>query len=275
MGIFSETVAGRELFQRYVARLAFRSKLLGGVPKDPHLVEAWLRARAGINDEDELHHAWLRTLGQLGLDTGEQVSVDDAVAASRKLAETRLTTGFKVDSEHGLYVEARQVKAGLRENINILYGGQRVGPTRKGARAFVAERVFVTPDRLYLDRREPDGVELIIGHLSGPQGPRSVLSYHEYVEAPAAIEFTVLVAEDAVPQPWWPRVWTLFEQNGLGATRSQGFGTFDLVRWDRVDAPTRETSPTERQATASLFDPSQSHGCGKTSAARNIAQPPK
>jgi len=243
MGVFSDTAAGRDLFQRYTARLAFRARLLGGVPKDPHLVEAWLRARADISDEDELHHTWLRTLGELGVDIGEQISPDDALAASRKLAETRLTTGFKVDAERGLYLEARQVKAGLRENINILYGGQRVGPTRKGARGFVAERVFVTPDRLYLDRREPDGVELIIGHLSGPQGPRSVLSYHEYVEAPAAIEFTVLVAEDAVPQLWWPRVWTLFEQNGLGATRSQGFGTFNLVRWDRAGVLAGETSP--------------------------------
>jgi hypothetical protein len=121
-------------------------------------------------------------------------------------------------------------------------------PTRKGARAFVAERVFVTPDRLYLDRREPDGVELIIGHLTGPQGPRSVLSYHEYVEAPAAVEFTVLVAEDAIPRDRWPRVWTLFEQNGLGATRSQGFGTFDLVRWDPAGVRAGETSTTERHS---------------------------
>jgi hypothetical protein len=139
MGVFSATAAGRELFQRYTARLAFRSRLLGGIPRDPQLVEAWLRARAGISDDDELHGAWLRTLGELGVDTVERVALDDAVAASQKLAETRLTIGFKVDAERGLYIEARQVKAGLRENINILYGGQRVGPMRKGAHAFVAE----------------------------------------------------------------------------------------------------------------------------------------
>jgi hypothetical protein len=243
VGVFSDTEGGRGLFQRYTARLAFCTRVLGGVPKDPHLVEAWLRTRAGISDEDELRNAWLRTLAELGVDLSEQMSHDAAVAASRKLAETRLTTGFKVDAERGLYIEARQVKAGLRENVNVLHGSQRVGPTRKGARGFFAERVFVTPDRLYLDRREPDGIELIIGHLGGPQGPRSVLSYHEYVAAPATIDFTVLVAEDCIPQDWWPRVWTLFEQNGLGATRSQGFGRFDLVRWDRAPAPAGEVSP--------------------------------
>jgi hypothetical protein len=234
MGVFSGTAAARELFQSYRARIAFRNKLLGGVPKDPELVEAWLRSKAGISDQDELRHAWLRTLLELGMEVSEQTTFEDAMSASRKLAGSKVTTGFKVSAERGLYIESRQVKAGLRENVNILYGGSRVGPTKKGPRSFVAERVFITPDELYLDRREPDGVELIIGHLAGPQGPRSVLSYHEYVAPPVSIEFTVMVAEDSIPHEWWPRVWTLFEQNGLGATRSQGYGTFDLLAWERV-----------------------------------------
>jgi hypothetical protein len=33
------------LFTRYRARLVFRDKVLGGVPKDPRLIEGWLRAR--------------------------------------------------------------------------------------------------------------------------------------------------------------------------------------------------------------------------------------
>jgi hypothetical protein len=237
MGVFSGTTAARELFQFYKARIEFRNKLLGGIPKDPQLVEAWLRGKVGISDEDELRHAWLRTLLELGMEVSEQMTFEAAIDASKRLAGSKVTTGFKVDAERGLYIESRQVKAGLRENINILYGGTRIGPTRKAPRSFVAERVFIAPERLYLDRTEPDGVELIIGHLAGPQGPRSVLSYHQYVDKSAAIDFTVMVAEDSIPHEWWPRVWTLFEQNGLGATRSQGYGTFDLVRWDRLAVP--------------------------------------
>src|ERR1700730_9140937 len=46
-GIFD---AQSTLFTRYAARLVFRDKLLGGVPRDPKLIEAWhcgLRATAG------------------------------------------------------------------------------------------------------------------------------------------------------------------------------------------------------------------------------------
>jgi hypothetical protein len=157
----------------------------------------------------------------------ENMSFDDVVeASSRRLAANKVTIGFKVDPGRGLYLESRQVKAGIREVINILYGGTRIGPTRKGARSYVAERVFVTPERLFLGSDEPDGLELMVGHLSGAQGQRSVLSYHEYVQAPAALDFTVMMAEDSVPEEWWARLWTLFEQNGLGAARSQGHGTF-------------------------------------------------
>jgi hypothetical protein len=240
VGIFSATEAGRRLFQLYRARLEFRNKVLGGVPKDPQLIESWLRSRAGISDQEELRQAWLRTLLEIGVQVADTMSFEDAVEASKKLAADKVTNGFKVERSRGLYLEARQVKAGIRETINILYGGTRIGPTRKGARSYVAERVFITPDKLFLDRREPDGVELLVGHISGPQGPRSVLSYHEYVQAPAALEFTVMVAEDAVPEEWWARLWTLFEQNGLGAVRSQGYGTFDLVRWDKLGVPTQE-----------------------------------
>jgi hypothetical protein len=71
-----------------------------------------------------------------------------------------------------------------------------------------------------------------------------VLSYHEYVQAPACLDFTVLVAKDSVPEEWWPRLWTLFEQNGVGAVRSQGYGTFDLVRWDKLGVPSQEQFET-------------------------------
>jgi hypothetical protein len=240
MRVFSATEAGRSLFQLYRARIEIRHRVLGGVPKDAELIESWLRTKAGISDQEELRNAWLRTLFELGVDVVDNMSFDEAVEASKRLAANKVTTGFKVDCDRGVYLESRQLKAGIRETINILYGGTRIGPTRKGARSYVAERVFVTPDRLFLDRAEPDGVELMVGHVNGPQGHHSVLSYHEYVQAPASLDFTVLVAEDSVPEEWWARIWTLFEQNGLGAVRSQGNGTFDLVQWDKLGVPTQE-----------------------------------
>lgn len=234
MGIFAST---SKLWTRYRAQLQFRDKLMGGVPHDPKLIEGWLRSKAGMND-GELHAVLLRTLSEMGTEVQEDMTLEDMEKASSKVAGTKETTGFKRD-DHGLYIESRQIKAGLKETTNILYAGDKdwlkneKNPTRKGAKPFVAERVFVSPDRIYLDRMEPDGVEMIVGHVTGPQGPRSTLGYHEYVTQPL-ITFDVLVAKDCIPDNWWPDMWTHQEENGIGALRSQGHGRFDIVAWDKV-----------------------------------------
>jgi hypothetical protein len=218
-----------QLFVRYNARIAFRDKLLGGVPKDPRLIEAWLRARAGLDDGDELRQAVLRTVAELGESPASNGDHDDPVRASEQLAVRRVTTGFKV-AEEGLYLEARQVKALLKECTNILFGGERWGPTRKGPKSYLAERVFVEPERLYLGITQPAGLELIVGHHTGPAGPHSTLGYHEYVLRPE-LDFSVLVLRDVITPAQWADVWVLAQQIGLGAVRSQGYGRFRLVAW--------------------------------------------
>jgi hypothetical protein len=205
---------------------------MGGVPKDPKLIEAWLRTKAGVSDTEEVRAAVLRTLSELGAEVRPDMTFAEIEAASEKIAGVKETTGFKRD-EQGLYLEARQFKAGLKESTNILYAGERVGPTKKGPRAYLAERVFVSPDAIYLDRTEPDGIEMVVGHVTGPQGPRSTLGYHEYVRR-ACVVFDVLVTQDSIPKQWWPELWTHMEENGFGALRSQGYGKCDLVGWDEV-----------------------------------------
>src|SRR6266536_963298 len=95
------------VFECWSARLVFRDKLIGGVPKDPKLIEGWLRAKAGLNDDAEVRQAMLRTLTELGAEVKAEMTFDDLVRASQAVASLKQTTGFKVGSE-GLYVEARQ-----------------------------------------------------------------------------------------------------------------------------------------------------------------------
>jgi len=156
------------------------------------------------------------------------INAEDGRTQDQVVAK-KLTTGFKV-GEHGLYVEARQVKALLKECTNILFGGERWGPTRKGPKSFLAERVFVEPDRLYLGVQQPSGLELLVGHVNGPTGPQSTLGYHEYVLEPD-LEFSVLVLRDVITADQWADVWALAEQIGFGAVRSQGYGRFRVVSW--------------------------------------------
>lgn len=229
MGIFDTQT---DVFTTYHARICFRDKLMGGVPKDPKIIEGWLRSKAGIEDTEEVKQAMLRTLSELGADVRPGMTYDELVAASEQLATSKQTNGFKV-GECGLYIESRQIKSMLKESTNILFAGDRWGKTKKGPKSFVAERVFVNPDKLFLGTKEPTGVDLFIGHTSGPRGPQSNLTYYEYVTEPE-IEFTVMVAEDAIPQENWAQIWVHAQENGLGALRSQGFGRFDIMQWDKL-----------------------------------------
>lgn len=231
----------KQAFARYTAELTFHRKLMGGIPKDPNLIEGWLASKAGIKDEQELRRAVLRTLAEQGFDeagtmmdakeiTDETYEVIKTAAA--QIAGSQQTTGFKVNA-NGLYVENRQFKAMLKECVNICFASERWGPTKKGPKSFTAERVFVTPAEISLGRMEPDGTEQIIGHISDQRGKRSTVGYHEYVERPV-LTIGIEVLDNSIKPEWWSRIWVEAERSGFGALRSQGYGTFNVTKWERV-----------------------------------------
>jgi len=221
------------VFTAYKATIQFRDRVYGGTPRDPRVIEGWLKSKAGIEDADELRRVTLRTLVELGT-VPEDATAEELDAAIARVAQTRQTNGFKRDPELGLYLESRVVKAAIKEATNILYAGERWGATKKGPKQFVAERVFPVPDKLPLGKQEPDGIELFVGHVSGPAGKQSTLTYYEYVVRPMLV-VTLLVLRDSVDRGRWMELWELMGENGLGALRSQGAGRFDLVNWEPVD----------------------------------------
>lgn len=188
----------------------------------------------GLKDEAEIQQYMVKTLQELGVDIPTDASYEDIENVSAELALKTKTVGFKLD-ERGLYLESRIIKSGLKETANVLYAGDRWGKTKKGPKSFLAERVFVSPDKIYLDRQESDGIELFIGHTNGPRGPQSNLTYYEFVTQPR-IGFDVLVTQDAIEERHWPEIWLHAQENGFGALRSQGFGRFDITAWDKVES---------------------------------------
>jgi hypothetical protein len=248
-GIFDSIASS--LFVTYRARLRFRDRVVGGTPSNPKLIEGWLRAKMGVSQQEEVRSLTQQTLRELGLEgelfDGEDVRFETLAAASEAIAKNSNTTMFKRDAA-GLYVESRAVKAMLKEATAILFPGSnkgagvemngaatvhKWGQTGKAPRSAAAEWIFVNPDHIGLGVIEPSGIDLSIGHINGPQGARSTLDYYEYVER-AAIEFEVLVLQDRVPAERWPEIWRYAQEMGLGAKRSQGFGRFDVLAWDRA-----------------------------------------
>lgn len=242
MGIFADRKS--EVFTKYHARLKFRNQLRAGIPGDPDVMQSWLRVKTGITDKAELEATMLRTLRELGIDVEEGASYQDMVDAADKVADENKAQVFKRDAEIGLYLEARCVKAMLKEAAAIVFDGMRWGGRPKvtkpeemtggkNARSVLAETVFVSPEKIALGRKMPDGTDTYPCHVKDFRGETTTsLVRQEYVNE-AVIEFDVLTV-GKVPADAWGALWVFAEENGLGARRSQGAGQFEIEQWDLV-----------------------------------------
>lgn len=234
MGVFDQYAVDKGIWTFFDVALKFNGRVMGGTPNNPDIIRGWLAAKAGITDEQEIQHLTAETLAQLGYPVRPDMSVDEVREAMAVIEERSHTNSFKRD-EQGLYLEDRVVKAMLREQVNILFAGERWGRTKKGPRSFFVERVFVSPARVHLGRMVADGTQLFIGHTDGPSGRQSNLTRYEYAESPV-IEFSLAVLKDEIGEEAWPEIWLLGERNGLGSLRSQSFGQFETIKWDKQKA---------------------------------------
>jgi hypothetical protein len=223
------------LFARYRVAIRFTGKVMGGIPRRPDIIEGWLRKNTGVTDDEELRAMTLQTLRDIGVEVPANATYEDMVEASKKIAAEQSGNTFKRDGR-GLYLEDRNIKAMLKESCNVVFpwdGGLNKfrGKTPRSA---LAEWVFVDEARCYFGRDEVDGRHLQVGQVSGPQGPRSTLTYYDYILQPT-LSFHVLSFEDRVTEDQWRAIFLHAQRNGLGALRSQSFGQFKVIAFDKLE----------------------------------------
>jgi len=240
VGIFD--AVDTNLFTKYRVKATFTDLVLGGVPQKAEIIDAWLRKRLKLTDErDEIMQEVANTLRETGVPFDGTETDEDIIEASKKVMGVRQGNTFRRDSLGGLYLSNYQAKSMLKEATNISFAGakneegKRIGwgPTKKGPKAFLAERVFVDEQRVYLGRQEPDGTMTQIGHVTGPQGPRSTLTYIDYCVQPH-IEMTVSSFQDSITDSQWFTILELSQRLGLGALRSMSHGQFKVTAFDRL-----------------------------------------
>lgn len=198
------------MWKHYEVTIQFRDKVVGGIPKSKEMIEGWLKSRHMEDMVDQ-------TVAQMG------DQLDNAIDT--------MWTGFKKD-ENGLYIESRQIKAGLKEAANVIRGA--IG--YKGyMRARVAEKVFVQPSRIYLGVDEPSGWEEKPIHIMTRQGPRDALKRYDYVERPR-ITFQLKVLDDGdITEQYLHDMLEWLEEGGYGADRAQGMGKNKLEKLASID----------------------------------------
>jgi hypothetical protein len=222
----------------YGAVVQMRYALIAGTPSKPDIIESWLRTKGFTDSADERRAAMIQTLREQGLAVDDTWDMDALVDASKALAAQENTNVFKrpplPDGRPGpLCLEARCIKAALREATNIRFAGQRWGKTNKSPRGMVAERVFVDPNFISLGVMEPSNTLLFVGHVTGRSGPQSTLSYYESVDR-ARLTFLIRVEDDFITPDQWGELWEHMQEGGLGALRSQEMGRFDLLQFQKL-----------------------------------------
>jgi hypothetical protein len=213
------------VFAKYQAKAypyTFSADLLvgvicGGTPTDPKVAEGWLRTKLADKD-DLIREAVAEVMVERGVTADEATEI---VSTNRHL------NGFRRD-ENGLYLEGRCVKAAIKEAANVRWPKERWGPSRKGTLSFFAEHVFVQEDRIPLGVTEASGVNQRFVHTWRGSG----IQYEEYV-TDAKLSITVATDHEFAEEQW-ALLWLTGEQQGIGASRSQGYGRYEVTRWERI-----------------------------------------
>ncbi len=204
---------------RYAGTL-FLKTLAGGIPMDQKVTEGWLKSK--LVDKDEL-------LRQLVAKT----MVDSNVPFEKAVEQADILkhlTGFKRDEQGRPYIEGRQLKSAIKESANIRWPKERWGPSKKGTMGYFAEHVFVVEDRLYLQpgiEGEELKIKIVQQFVHTFRG--DAVQYSEYVEN-AKIDFTVITDNLFKPDNW-ADLWVTGQEQGLGSSRSQGYGKYKVVSW--------------------------------------------
>lgn len=217
------------LYTRYRVAIETRERMDGGTPKDPKLIEAWVRGRTGHDDE--------LTQKQI------EEHLPDLPAAADEVAGG-MWCGFKVHSpvegeDPRKYVETRQVKAMLRECATVL----GITKKKRGSRQVIQHGFEVKGaglgSRIYLNPKNEGTSEGAI-HVMTPQGPRSALKRNDFVGEGTTLEFEVWVLKTApqetrhIGESELLEMLALAQENGLGANRSQGCGKFDVTKFEKI-----------------------------------------
>jgi len=196
--------------------------IAGGTPTDQKVAEGWLKTKLGAKD-DLLREMVAETMAERGVTADEAAKIVDA---------TKHLNGFKRD-ENGLYIEGRQLKAALKEAASVAVAAGKLemrgwGKTNKGLLSFLAEHVHVVEDKLHLGVTDASGITQRFVHTFRGTG----IQYEEYV-TDAKVSFTV-ESDYKFTDEQWAHIWLTGERQGIGASRSQGFGKYTVTAWDKA-----------------------------------------
>ncbi len=221
-------------------------KLVGGIPMDPQLLDAWLQSKFKIKNLESKADKEKTEKAEAALVDAVR-SKSEAVKSHAELLEEaqkeigeqmeKSAIGFhKVDGQ--LVIEGRQVKAMLKESGNIIKDIAPDGAV--GAlKSKVADKTFIEENFIPIGRTEPDEILERPIHVITAQGPRDSLKRCQVcnnVEIQFTVKRRIGPDKSGVPEKVLMGILDYAQRVGLGADRSQGCGKFEVLSVVQVAA---------------------------------------
>lgn len=226
----------KDVYERVKMKLEFRDKVLAGLPKNVETLD-WFLAQKMMSEEDQLEFKERVSAGKL---------------TEEELAQIKSSNWcqFEKDKNGYLCLWHGNFKAMLREMLTTLGFSQKkprmlkknkdTGETEAGAaggKQTFQHGVSVAPLRILFTRKgqpitEPDGYVDKIKHINDAAGRRSAIGRHDYLDQVELdvdlkwVDTGVFSADD------FKKIMVVAQDDGLGACRSQGYGTFDVTYFE-------------------------------------------
>jgi len=217
--------------------------LVGGTPLNRDVVKGWIKTRVGTKELADIELARMVEEAVMGREGTDPLTVNDSPdqvlsAAIEEVASKTNLNGFY--RRNGFLVfPARNIKAALREAISVAIAGGHIsrdrgwGETGKGILSWANEHVFIPEDMVAITDvdgnplTEPTGIQQ--RQVSVHTG--TSIAREEYV-LHACLQFEVRCDDDRIDQAW-PTIFTVGEVQGIGSTRSQQYGRYAVVGFEK------------------------------------------
>ena len=204
------------MWKKYEVELKFTTPFASSTPKNSKDIALMLEARM----PNKLPENAI-PLDELAEQVKEEVGATEEVE--------RGYATFERDDK-GLYYEARCVRAHIKDCANVLQGFQEI----KALKSKVANRVYVSPAKIYLGKQKPDGNETRIIHAMTMKGPRSSLKIIDYV-TDATLRFNLSILDDGIiTREILEAIFKYGGVHGMGQERSQDWGKYELIKLKEV-----------------------------------------
>ena len=225
-------------YRRFAVGIHFPGRVYGGLPNDEDLVRKWYEAKQPGQDPDE---------------TTSELDINEEMSKMRSVF--RRDMEGKYFDKH-LYLAAHQAKAMIKQCASLL----KITTLKRGSKQSLSEGMrvrgrvtltednkaveYLTGDKIFFQPTltKPTGLETITGHVTGPQGPRSIIKICEYVEN-SYIQFELSLlpmrmgdrsnSRDITPQDVYEMIFQ-GQTTGLGSNRSMDSGQFEVVQFEEI-----------------------------------------